>query len=569
MNDSEFDIDIEILVDSFTIPPDMCLSSKGDLVYTEDGLDNPLLAVFSSLIRGNESVILENVKKVPDSMLIDLFILMFYTRDIREGNGERDLFYTLFSYLWKRAPSMCLKIVDLIPHYGSWFDMYRMFSKIDQPKITSSMCRTMDLYSPDDSKKDLLDSVVTTYVKQLILDYYNTLNGTSISLAGKWAPREGKHNHWFAKHITTNETFKKVFPHMSPFSRYRKIVSTLNKVIKPVETYMCADSTGCTRFKEIDFEKVPSLAMRKYRNAFMKCTTDEDRAECSKRFYDYLDKVYKGNASINGKLVYPHEFVIDVEKNRADEDKLRVINAQWNDLVKSLREKGSIKNTVVMADFSGSMSFTDHAGVCPIHVSMGLALLISEITEDAFANTIITFDSNPHMLTIPSGTLETKLKAFEGVSQGTSTNFQKALELVLDTLKRREVPIGSEPRQLIVLTDMGWDAASDRMSSSRWESNISRMKRLFREEGRAMWGEDTEGWKPPVIVIWNLSGLYKNQFHHKATEEGVCLISCWNSNLIKQFMDGDDIVDLVTNPAKHMYSVLRSERYYAVMEALL
>ncbi len=84
-----------------------------------------------------------------------------------------------------------------------------------------------------------------------------------------------------------------------------------------------------------------------------------------------------------------------------------------------------------------------------------------------------------------------------------------------------------------------------------------------------MWGEDTEGWKPPVIVIWNLSGLYKNQFQHKATEEGVCLISGWNSNLIKQFMDGDDIVDIVTNPAKHMYSVLRSERYYAVMEALL
>ena len=542
----------------------MIISSKGDLVYTEDTIGNPLLAVFGTLIRGSDDTVLATARKVPDEMLEDLLLLAFYARDIIEGDGERDLFYTLFMHVWDRRPDMCLKVVHLIPEYGAWFDLYRMFPSTDRsiPDMPHKMFRSHSLYNVNETRKDLVNKCVDVYVKSLIVDYYNAMHKKTVTLAGKWAPREGKHYHWFAKLIATNDTFRRVFPDMQDFSRYRKIVSKLSFAIQPVEIFM-TESQGTTHFANIDFSRVSSLAMRKYKSAFMKEEGDDDRVTCAMNFRKYMEQVQEGRKKIKGSRIYPHQFVKDVLSNE-DPEILSVVNAQWKDLVNNLKEKGSIKDSIVMADFSGSMSQMNNGVQC-LHVCMGLAMLIAEVTSDEFRNKVITFDSNPTMHTIPDSTLEDKIRSFYGVSQGLSTDFQKALGLVLDTMKENKTPIGGEPKNLIVLTDMGWDRASE---DGEWESNLDAMRRRFREEGQSVWGEDTDGWKTPTIVIWNLSNMYENQFQHKSTAEGVCLISGWSSNMIRQFMEGCDMVEITTNPEKHMYSIIRGERYAPIIEAL-
>ena len=258
--------------------------SGGSFVINDEFLEM-LLGVFSNLSRERIGWALECIDELSDDMLDFVFILAFYARDIKEGLGQRDVFYILFKHLWKICPEKCLSVARLIPEYGGWFDMYRMFP--GGSAIDGLMQRTHALHVPDIRYEDLIKAFVDVYVDRIIRDYYTVITSEDdISLAGKWAPREGTHYHWFAKYIASNETFQKIFPDMRPFSRYRKVVSALNRRIRPIETYMCEDQSGSSHFADIDFEKVPRKALSKYRNALMN-TQNQDRIECAQRFEEY------------------------------------------------------------------------------------------------------------------------------------------------------------------------------------------------------------------------------------------------------------------------------------------
>ena len=127
------------------------------------------------------------------------------------------------------------------------------------------------------------------YAEYLIHDYHTVLTSNNgVCYTAKWAPREGKHYHWFSKHIVNNETFKRILPDMAPYTRYRKVVSEITRRIRPVEIFMCADKTGKTSFGDIDFYHDATYASRKkYWNAFM-ATGNEDRNKCSANFKAYI-----------------------------------------------------------------------------------------------------------------------------------------------------------------------------------------------------------------------------------------------------------------------------------------
>jgi hypothetical protein len=176
---------------------------------------------------------------------------------------------------------------------------------------------------------------------------------------------------------------------------------------------------------------------------------------------------------------------------------------------------------------------------------MALGLLISEVTTDEFKNTFLTFDSTPEIHMMPAGDLLTKLKSFDPsrMSQGTSTDFQKAMDLVLAQCKAKRVKPGQEPENLIVLTDMGWDQACGSQEQScytsnryrhvvktdDWQTHIEMIRESFKRAGEDMWGVPFE---PPRIVVWNLRAEYKN-FHAAADQEGVVMLSGWSPALFK------------------------------------
>lgn len=159
-----------------------------------------------------------------------------------------------------------------------------------------------------------------------------------------------------------------------------------------------------------------------------------------------------------------------------------------------------------------------------------------------------------------------QVNTFRNVSQGTSTNFQAAMDLVLNRLVEAKVPVGEEPSQILVITDMGWDQANNVSYSysekrvNKFETHIDRIKKEFKNRG---------GWKVPTIVIWNVSGKFK-EYHHESETEGVCVISGWSAAILKYIMNGEDLVEKMETmtPYGMMRNVLDDERYDETYKSL-
>jgi hypothetical protein len=140
------------------------------------------------------------------------------------------------------------------------------------------------------------------------------------------------------------------------------------------------------------------------------------------------------------------------------------------------------------------------------------------------------------------------LKINSQYGKGVSTDFQKAMDLILENLVKNRVPVGEEPENLIVLTDMAWDQAcgSNEISmytsnmyrrnvkTKPWQTHIQMIRENFKRAGEDMFGEGN-GYKVPRIVIWNLSASCKDM-HAQANEEGVVMLSGWSSALLKVLM---------------------------------
>lgn len=513
---------------------------NGSDVYSEPiGQEQELLALFGMLNRDlSRQTLYTYIDKILDKdekMLEDLFVLSFHVRDILEGKGERQLFYDMFSYIFKKFPEKSIELMTHIPEYGAWFDLQHL-----------TECDITD---------DGIKKIVQMYGSQLTKDNESPNN---LSLAAKWVPRENKKYGWISKKIAEYLDMN--------VGDYRRFVSDLNKRLNTVEIMMCHDENHLHHFSDIDPAKVPSLCLKKKKKAFFNTNKyphkdDEDRVRCAEKFSDYMEKAAKGKVKVHGKVLMPHEFVKEIENRSLSQDEKNTLEGQWIDLRNSIREKGTLGKTVVMADFSGSMCSAYRSSVSPIEVSKGLALLCAECTSPAFRDRIITFDSSPTWHNISSyKTIFDRVKSFYNVSQGTSTNFQAAMDLVLNRLVEANVPVGEEPSQILVITDMGWDQANNNSYSrkrSGFETHIDRIKREFASKG---------GWKVPTIVIWNVSGKFQ-EYHHESETEGVCVISGWSAAILKYIMDGD-VVDKMNNmtPYRMMRNVLDDERYNPIRD---
>jgi len=176
----------------------------------------------------------------------------------------------------------------------------------------------------------------------------------------------------------------------------------------------------------------------------------------------------------------------------------------------------------------------------------------------------LTFDAVPQWHSfVGKKTLKTKLASLRGYGQGLNTDFYEACHLIISRMVQNKVPAGEEPEDLIVITDMGFDAASSPRSSSStlsaWETQLIRIRRHFLEAGEKLWGQG-KGWKPPRIVIWNVRAEYKD-FHAKADEEGVVQLSGWAPSMLKALQTGGVKVQ---TPYEGMRCILDDARYDAV-----
>ena len=535
---------------------------KGSDCYSSTG--SPLLDLSVQLNRGLESDIIHSAVKAivatrDSAMMEDLFVLAFQTRDIRGGKGERALFEHLYCSLRSQLPIATLSTLDLVPEYGCWRDLFAM--------------------PADDSYKAALTRLVK---EQLTKDEAAVAAAApgdkpKLSLLAKWLPRE--HSNKAELRLLAHSLARELNPESRCADKdYRKRISALNKVLDTVETTMCGG-----KWSTIDPSHVPGRALAKYRAAFLNQpvkgehgrkvpSTEADRIACEEHFRAHFAKAARGEAKVNGaSTVFPHELVSRVlaGEGRYIGDDRNAIQASWNAIRDPVRRAGALDRTLAMCDFSGSMSGT------PMNVSMALGCLISEVNTGVFANHILTFDSTPTLHKFKTVDLVDRVNEVRHLAQGTSTDFQAAYNLVLSHLKAHAVPPGQEPKDLIVLTDMGFDEATraggygrytgarhaEAVKTKEHETHTQIARRAFKLAGEQLFGEG-RGWQAPRIVIWNLRAEYKD-FQATANEEGVVQVAGWSPSLLKVLTTRG--ADALT-PDAMLRAMLEDPRYDAVRD---
>ena len=505
-----------------TTTPNMAVGSKGSDVYDSTG--DPRVDLSVRLVRGAEPADLKaRIKAIVALDVADAFVLAFHSRNVRGGKGERDIFHALFSSLVETHPEVATSLLDLVPAFGSWRDI-------------------MELFGVNPTLEPALLSLIKT---QLTTDTAAAA-GSSISLLAKWLPREHS-----AKDDLSKDLAIFLFPEATRIATSRKLyrqqVAALNKRLDTVEIHMCSDT-----WSTIKPATVPGRAGKLYARAFLNLKGSSgsetrkpyntDRVDCAEIFKEHFARAKKGEATVHGsKTLFPHEVVKKTRVGSLTESERDQLSAVWTSMIADLQKGGGLGDAIVMSDFSGSMQSSGSQGDTPYWVSMALGILGSQACSPAFRGRMMTFDSTPTWHTFPSADLFECLATINSrVSQGTSTDFQAAMDLVLRDLKAARCRPGQEPKFLLVLTDMNWDQACSSNGVSAytghtyrhhfktlpWTTHLDMIKESFVRAGEDMHGPG-QGLTPPQIVIWNLAANPTDN-HATATTPGVSLLSGWS-----------------------------------------
>ena len=524
---------------------------NGADVYTEEGVGDYRVSLFTMLNRGLEACyIQDSIGKIYDrnkaDEMRDLFVMAFQTRDVRGGKGERSLFHHFIDALFKHDKETVRQMIHLIPEYGCWRDMWELLKAI--PELESEIFAITREHFKDDLVKCQTDQK------------------NKMSLLAKWLPRENSGTYPGLARKLANKIYDFEVSERKRLVKYRKDTSMMNKALKTVEINMCGKS-----WAEIKPEAVPGRCLKIHNKAFLnepvnksytsalRFPDSEDRMECRKHFQEFVEALAKGEKKAHGaNVVMPHELVVKALSCHASADELGINQGQWVSIRDETLKLGGLGKCVPMCDFSGSMN-----GL-PKLISLALGILVSEINHSAFKDHILTFDAEPKWHSFAGfTTLKEKLDSISGsLGQGLNTDFYKACMKIVEKMKQSKVPVGEEPEDLIVFTDMGFDQASRENSyqghkvQPKWDTQIQQIRDEFKKAGEEVWGEGN-GWKAPRIVIWNLSATFKD-FHARADQEGVVQLSGWSPSILKALQKGG--IQVMT-PYQGMRAILDDERY--------
>lgn len=378
-----------------------------------------------------------------------------------------------------------------------------------------------------------------------------------ISLCSKWAPSHGL---FHDKHTFIVSSIAEIMYPQSEiqettdrekylrFAReaYRKDVSALRKALEVVERDIAAKE-----YKNIKYDRLPSLAMNQYAGLFAKNDTE--------RFDDYISKVADGKKNISGATLLPSKLVNAVRQSsskyrmyiiqptkpkkgakgmieaKMKELDAKVLDGQWNALVKRIKDSGKLENSIAVADVSGSMTMPTLADkTTPLDSSIGLSLLLAEITAPPFGGNFITFSSNPKFEKVKGMTLQEKIHNLERADWEMSTDFVAVFEkLILPMARKHELKQEDMVKQVFVFSDTQFNSAG---GGSRWTTSYERIKKQY----------ELYGYEMPQLVFWNLAGGRDGGVAPKpvtADEEGTALVSGYSQGMLKVFLDNGSFED--------------------------
>lgn len=442
---------------------------NNDFCYDSTG--NALLEFFSkagSLFEkkgtyyGNETSAIELFKPAFSTDKVRAAKLAFWLRDCRGGAGNRSGFRSVVNWLSQNHPEWVKANIHLVPSTGRWDDLI---------------------------------ACVDTPCEDVAIRYWSKAISEKDGLACKWAPREKKNKVVFSK---LRKEIK-----MSP-KEFRRFLSENTNV---VETAMCSGD-----WHSIDYNTVPSVAMARSANAFLK----HDPARYDSWRESLTDE--NSNSKVNADALFPH----DVLRTSRKDSKLA--NAQFKALPNYMIESNA--RIMPIADFSGSMTSPASGSISCMDVAQSLALYCSDKVgeENPFYRMYIPFSNSSELVSWKNSDFSSAAKKCNCRGYYGSTNIKSALDQILDSAKMFNVSNDQMPNCLLILSDMQFDIGAECGNKSTVESCMKKWEK--------------EGYDRPKIIYWNLAGYAGSPA--RGTHENIALISGFSPSILGSVLGGTD-----------------------------
>lgn len=409
---------------------------------------------------------------------------LFYIRDIYRGIGFRDIFRTLMNIVIDKYGEDSFKVFDDIVELGRWDDTF--------------------VYLNHPSTKAL---AINRIKGQLIADD----TSEHPSLLAKWMPTK-------AGKKTTKASIQMIKDLGIHPKEYRRLMKKLRNKLNIVETHLTNKE-----YNKIEYSHVPSKAMNKYKNAFLRNDP---------YFKYYIDSLSNGETKVNVKTLSPHDIFYDYHEvvrsyynphveiliSKEEQD---LKEAQWKTMLESIKSQNT-SNTIVVPDSSGSMVTNINNGTgTAIQVAFALAIMFSQLLEGSFKDKFITFSNRPELVELsPYSTLAEKAKHIYGISQIEDTNIEAVYDLILQAslnIEKKEEYID----RIVIISDMQFNQGTRNSDISTFEY----AKKQFAANGIPF----------PEIVFWNVNT--RHIAFPVSDNENVKLVSGFSKGILESVMN--------------------------------
>jgi len=531
------------------------------LVTSDVDLDGILCELFL-LVRGenSESIIdklnkfVSAIDKVSDDVKKDyqvkLFKLILFIRQPRKGKGEKDIFYSIIEHLFSLDyyKGFAKNIIKLVGDFGYYKDLNHIYEKTSHTELKSF---TVDLY-----------------VEQLKVDLSEN-DLTKLSLAAKWAPREGSVYHEMAQKIASKLVANK------SMRKYRQQLSELNKKLNTVQTFMCHK-----HWADIDFKNVPSVSMTNLTKAFQdekvspKPKSDrvkvisrrsrrtkrtksiqvsddnrrhhegdkdyEDRQKCRENLFNHIKTGGKVNAQVTdlSTIIQSYlrssveDIVWEAQWTKRVEEIQKMVNGETNTVngeTNTVNETNKKAKIFPMVDLSSSMSGS------PMIYAITFGLFTSQIMDNpteqdefGFANRFMSFATEPQLVRLPrNGSLKEKvdvMKEWTGYGKwGGTTNIHKAIKLLLNIATTNNLPQEEMPEILAVFSDMQFDQGDNTWTNTSYENISEQFVKA--------------GYKVPHVLFWDLRANTLG-YQVMASTPNSSMLSGYSTRMLDLFLCG-------------------------------
>ena len=440
---------------------------------------------------------------------------LFYLRDVRGGQGERRFFRVAYKWLCRNDEQVARMNLTIVPEFGRWDDLIDI------------------IYSVRDTNSAIVDIGIGQIITQLSLD----ADCKTPSLLAKWMPSEN------ASSAATKAKAGWLRRYMGYIPKeYRKMLSNIRKKLNILETLMSEN-----RWEEIEFDKIPSVAGMKYRNAF---AVKEVTAARYKAFMS--NKETKVNASVLNPVDIADKVLSNCGwRGSLSQTEVDTLCKYWDNLKDYYQ--GREENAIAIIDVSGSMYGQ------PMAAAIGMGAYIAEKSHGPFANHFITFSSNPQLVEFEGDNIVDKIQRCSRADWGGSTNVEAAMMLILNSAIKNRLSQADLPKRLYIFSDMEFNHCMTfgEPVRDRWVfgapqiNSIDHVNTLFEVIEKRF---ADAGYEMPQVTFWNLDARHNNI---PAIGPKFNYISGFSMSQMEAVMAGKTAVDM-------MLDVLNKERYAVI-----